>query len=125
MAGPTPLQPILAVDDSAPIREMIATILAPRRHRVVLAADGLEALQRLRDAVEPFVVLLDIVMPRLDGLAVCAEVERDSALRAAGHRIILMSSSVRLSAPDLPLTFGQLPKPFSRQQLVAAIQAVR
>jgi two-component system phosphate regulon response regulator PhoB len=104
---------------------MIATILAPRGHRVVPAADGLEALQRLRDAVEPFVVLLDLVMPRMDGISVCAEVERDAQLRAAGHRIILMSSSARLLALELPHTIGQLPKPFSRQQLVEAVQAAR
>jgi CheY-like chemotaxis protein len=119
------LEPILAVDDSAPIREMIATILRARGHRVVTAADGREALERLGDAVEPFVVLLDIVMPRLDGLALCAEIERDPRIRDAGHRVILMSSTLRLSAPDIPPTAGQLAKPFSRQQLIEAIDTVR
>src|SRR5579871_1994906 len=119
------LGPILAVDDSAPIREMIAAILSARGHRVVTAADGREALERLRDAVEPYIVLLDIVMPRLDGLALCAEIERDPQMREAGHRIILMSSTLRLSAPDIPATAGQLVKPFSRQQLIEAIDAVR
>jgi CheY-like chemotaxis protein len=119
------LEPILAVDDSAPIREMIAAILSARGHRVVPAADGREALARLGDAVEPFVVLLDIVMPRLDGLALCAEIERDPRLREAGHRVILMSSTLRLSAPDIPVTAGQLAKPFSRQQLIEAIDTVR
>ncbi len=115
--------PILAVDDSAPIREMIVAVLAPRGHRVVTAADGQEALDLLREAVEPFTVLLDIVMPRMDGLTVCAEVAADEHIRAVGHRIILMSSTVRLSAPGMPLTAGQLPKPFTRQQLVEAVEA--
>jgi CheY-like chemotaxis protein len=119
------LEPILAVDDSAPIREMIAAVLAPRGHRVATAADGREALRRLRAAVQPYIVLLDVVMPLLDGIALCHEIERDEALRRAGHRIILMSSTVRLSAPDIPRTSGQLVKPFSRQQLVAAVDAVR
>ena len=119
------LEPILAVDDSAPIREMIAAILSARGHRVVSAADGREALERLGSAVEPFVVLLDVVMPRLDGLALCAEIERDPRIRDAGHRVILMSSTLRLSAPDIPATAGQLAKPFSRQQLIEAIDIVR
>jgi CheY-like chemotaxis protein len=119
------LEPILAVDDSAPIRDMIAAILSARGHRVVTAADGREALERLRDAVEPFVVLLDIVMPRLDGLGLCAEIERDPHVREAGHRIVLMSSALRLTAHDIPSTAGQLAKPFSRQQLIEAIDTVR
>lgn len=116
--------PILAVDDSAPIREMVVAILAPRGHRVATAADGREALQRLRMAAEPLIVLLDIVMPLLDGLGVCAEIARDPQLRAAGHKLILMSSTERLTGPDIPVTAGQLVKPFTRQQLIAAVEAV-
>jgi len=119
------LEPILVVDDSAPIREMISGILASRGHRVVTAANGREALVRLRTAAEPYVVLLDIVMPLLDGLGVCREIETDVPLRAAGHKVILMSSTVRLSAPDIPVTAGQLVKPFTRQELVSAVEATR
>lgn len=118
-------EPVLAVDDSPPIREMIVTILAARGHRVTTAADGREALRRLRAAVEPQVVLLDIVMPLLDGIGLCHEIERDGHVRAAGHKIILMSSTVRLSGPDIPVTAGVLAKPFTRQQLIAAVEAVR
>jgi CheY-like chemotaxis protein len=104
---------------------MVATVLTPRGHRVTTAADGREALARLREALEPQVVLLDIVMPLLDGLGVCQEVTGDPQLRAMGHKIILMSTTVRLSAPDIPVTAGQLVKPFTRQQLVAAIEAAQ
>ncbi len=118
-------EPILAVDDSAPIREMISTVLTPRGYRVSTASDGREALQRLKAAVEPYVVLLDIVMPLLDGVGLCHEIEQDDELRRADHKIILMSSTMRLSAPDIPVTAGQLVKPFTRQQLIEAIEAVR
>ena len=118
------LAPILAVDDSAPIREMIVTVLAPRGHRVATAANGREALQRLSMAVEPHIVLLDVVMPVLDGVGVCQEIEQDERLRAAGHRIILMSTSPRLANADIPAAAGQLVKPFSRQQLIAAVNSV-
>ena len=123
--GAMAMGPVLAVDDSAPIREMIAAVLAPRGYRVTTAANGREALQRLRDASEPYVVLLDIVMPLLDGIGVCEQIEHDPELRDAGHRIILMSSTVRLSALGIPATAGQLVKPFTRQQLVGALEATR
>ena len=119
------LAPILAVDDSAPIREMIVAVLAPRGHRVATAANGREALDRLNAAVEPYIVLLDLVMPILDGIRVCQEIERDERLRSAGHRVVLMSNTLRLAGPDVPVTTGQLVKPFSRQQLIAAVHAAR
>lgn len=119
------LEPILAVDDSAPIREMIIAVLAPRGYRVATAANGKEALLRLRTAAEPYVVLLDIVMPLLDGLGVCEQIALDPQLSTAGHKIILMSSTVRLSAPGIPTTAGQLIKPFTRQQLISAVDGVR
>jgi CheY-like chemotaxis protein len=104
---------------------MIVSVLKPHGHHVIAAANGQEALLRLRNVGEPYVVLLDIVMPVLDGIAVCHELEGDPALRDAGHKVILMSSTVRLSAPDIPRTAGQLIKPFSRQQLLDAIAATR
>ena len=116
--------PILAVDDSAPIREMIVSVLSGRGYRVTTAADGREALQRLRTATEPHVVLLDIVMPLMDGITVVREIERDSNLQAVGHRFVLMSSTVRMSQPDVPSTAGQLAKPFTRQQLTEMVEAM-
>ena len=118
-----PPAPILAVDDSAPIREMMVAVLAARGHRVITAADGGQALERLRVAVEPFVILLDVIMPVLDGIAVCQQIAQDEALRRAGHRIILMSSPARFASLDVPPTAGRLVKPFSRQQLIEAVEA--
>jgi OmpR family response regulator RpaB len=117
--------PVLAVDDSAPIREMIVSVLGLRGYRVVTATNGQEALERLRAASEPYVVLLDVVMPLVDGIGVCQEIERDPQLQCAGHKIILMSSTVRLTGPDIPATQGQLVKPFTRQDLLMTIEAVR
>lgn len=116
--------PILAVDDSAPIREMIVSVLTGKGYRVITAADGQEALQRLRVATEPYVVLLDIVMPLMDGIAVVQEIESDDMLKGVGHRFVLMSSTVRMSQPDVPRTAGQLAKPFTRQQLMEMVEAI-
>lgn len=117
--------PILAVDDSAPIREMIVSVLSAKGYQVATAADGREALQRLRAATQPHIVLLDIVMPLMDGIAVVHEIERDADLQAAGHRLVLMSSTVRMSQPDIPATAGQLAKPFTRQQLTEMVEALQ
>lgn len=113
---------ILVVDDSAPIREMVVTVLAPRGFHVLTARDGSDALEKLRTLEEPFIVLLDVVMPGLDGPAVVREINTDATLRGAGHQIILMSSPIRLTARDIPATAGQLPKPFTRQQLIEMIE---
>jgi CheY-like chemotaxis protein len=118
-------EPILAVDDSAPIREMIVSVLKPHGHHVITATNGQEALLRLEAVHEPYIILLDIVMPVLDGIAVVHELAQNPALREVGHKVILMSSTVRLSALDIPITAGQLVKPFSRQQLLDAIAATR
>jgi CheY-like chemotaxis protein len=121
---PTAQSLILAVDDSPSIREMIVSVLAAKGYRVLTAADGREALTRLRVAAEPCIVLLDIVMPLMDGIAVVREIERDAALTAVGHRLVLMSSSVRMSQPDVPSNAGQLVKPFTRQQLTDMVEVV-
>ncbi|HEX9036279.1 MAG TPA: response regulator [Ktedonobacterales bacterium] len=113
--------PVLAVDDSGSIREMIATVLAGHGYRVVTAANGKEALMRLHAAAEPYIVLLDVVMPLLDGLAVLREINSDAHLSAMPHQIILMSSTVRMSQPDIPATTGQLAKPFTRQRLLEVV----
>jgi CheY-like chemotaxis protein len=58
---------VLVVDDDRPFRETLATTLEAHGFCVMQAADGVEALQRLRAARRPTVVLLDLIMPRLDG----------------------------------------------------------
>lgn len=116
-------RPILVVDDTAPFRDMIATTLGPRGFRVSTAVNGQEGLSRLQAAAEPYLVLLDIVMPVLDGLGLCAAIRADRDVSEFGHRIILMSSADRLAAPDIPPTHGKLVKPFTRQQLITAVSA--
>lgn len=117
-------EPILVVDDTATFRDMVVAILSPRGYRVATATNGREAIEWLASAVEPHTVLLDIVMPVLDGIAMLGELHADPALRAAGHRVILMSTSARLAAPDVPAAEGRLPKPFTPRQLVAAVEVV-
>jgi len=82
VASPVSARNILIVDDEPEIREMLAEILVAEGHRVVAAASGREALERMR--VEHFdVVLTDVRMPDLDGRALYEEIERRWPERAA------------------------------------------
>jgi DNA-binding response OmpR family regulator len=74
---------VLIADDDADSREILKTYLAAKGHQIVLAADGAEALKRFTDE-RPDLVLLDIMMPKLDGWEVL------HYIRAAGRTPVLM-----------------------------------
>jgi CheY-like chemotaxis protein len=102
---------------------MIYTVLTDKGYRVETASDGKSALVHLRAASEPYIVLLDVVMPLLDGIEVVREIEADPHLASGRHQIILMSSTVRMSQPDIPASVVQLAKPFTRQRLMEIVAA--
>ncbi len=72
---------ILVVDDDEEIRQVLRLVLEKSGHRVRLASDGEEALQAMLQEL-PALVLLDIMMPRLDGLEVIRQMRADPDLRA-------------------------------------------
>jgi CheY-like chemotaxis protein len=86
------------------------------------AANGREALDRLNAALEPHVVLLDLVMPVLDGVGMLRAVQADPAMAAAGHQVIIMSSTPKHVAAGIPPVYPWLAKPFTAAQLVAAVE---
>jgi CheY-like chemotaxis protein len=71
---------ILVVDDDADIREVLSEVLIESGHEVVTASNGLEALQILRDGWLPCMVLLDLMMPVMDGYLFLEQAKRDPAL---------------------------------------------
>lgn len=77
---------ILAVDDAPENLEILRTRLQAHGYEVITAANGEEGLARARDS-EPDLVLLDIMMPKLDGISVLEiKGRRRAALRAGGAR---------------------------------------
>src|SRR5262252_9174832 len=75
MMGTTrPTRPILLVADDSDVREAMASLFELDGYRVVTASDGEEALERLQRGLEPCLILLDLMMPRKDGLQFRAEV---------------------------------------------------
>lgn len=112
---------ILVVDDEAHIRDVVQYTLEKAGHQVIAAVDGAQALQRIADGGVDL-VLLDVLMPELDGLAVCRRV------RAQGNLpIIFLSSRGEELDRVLGLELGgddYLAKPFSPRELAARVAAL-
>jgi DNA-binding response OmpR family regulator len=119
-----PDRPILVVDDDAKIVRLVRTYLERDGYRVVTAADGPAAL----DAIErhrPALVVLDLMLPELDGRAVIRAVRRDD--EAAATPILVLSARGTTIDRIAGLEDGAddyLPKPFSPAELVVRVKAI-
>jgi DNA-binding response OmpR family regulator len=91
-------QVVLVADDEEDIRSLIAGHLRRAGHQVLEAADGEQALQAVRAEQPPSLVLLDIRMPRLDGLGVLRALRDDEATR--NLPVVMMTTSRGMSASD-------------------------
>ncbi|HMA35356.1 MAG TPA: response regulator transcription factor [Chloroflexia bacterium] len=112
---------ILVADDEAALRDFISRNLRARGFTVLEASNGLEALA-LWEAEAPHLLILDIMMPRLDGLEVCRRVRA----RATVPIIVLTALDAeadKLAAFDLGAD-DYLSKPFSVDELLARVRAV-
>jgi CheY-like chemotaxis protein len=117
---------ILVVDDNQINRRLLQRALETEGYEVTTAEDGRQALDRLRDTSVPSfdVVLLDILMPELDGYATLAAIKGDDALR---HLPVIMISAVdELESVIRCIETGAtdyLPKPFNPSVLRARLNA--
>src|SRR5688500_10739911 len=85
---------VLVVDDDEDIRETVADVLRDAGYTVRVAADGSEALVEMRDCA-PCVVLLDLMMPRIDGWQVVEEMRRDPELAEIPVCIVSLTAIAR------------------------------
>ena len=121
---PIPDRPILVVDDDAKIVRLVRTYLERDGFSVVTAADGPAAL----DAIErhrPALVVLDLMLPELDGRAVIRAVRRDD--EAAATPILIVSARGSTVDRIAGLEDGAddyLPKPFSPAELVLRVKSI-
>ncbi len=114
-------QTILVADDDPNLREVVRYTLAQAGFDVVEAKDGREALEKIR-ARPPALLVLDIMMPELDGLEVCRAVRKDHPFP-----IVFLSSRDDELDRVLALELGGddfVPKPFSPRELLARVKAV-
>ncbi|CAM5458598.1 Response regulator OS=Streptomyces alboniger OX=132473 GN=CP975_24425 PE=4 SV=1 [Streptomyces alboniger] len=112
---------VLVVDDNKVIRQLIRVNLELEGFEVVTAADGAECLDVVRD-VQPDLVTLDVVMPRLDGLRTAALLRADARTR---HLPIVVISACTQYEVENGLDVGVdafLAKPFEPNELVRVVR---
>ena len=122
--SPLPERPILVVDDDAKIVRLVRTYLERDGFMVVTAADGPGALAAIEEH-EPALVVLDLMLPELDGRAVIRAVRRDE--EAGRTPIIVLSARGTTIDRIAGLEDGAddyLPKPFSPAELVVRVKAI-
>ncbi len=115
---------ILVVDDEPEIAELERYHLARAGHRVVTAANGWEALAEIRRE-RPDLVLLDLMLPDLDGFGVCEILRRDPA--TATLPVVIVSAWSSGDSRNLGLELGALDyvtKPFSPPGLVTRVNRI-
>src|SRR5438552_12195192 len=116
------MERILIIEDELPMRTALADVLQAEGYRVLSAADGESGLQRALDE-KPDLILLDIMMPRLDGYAVCAELRR----LANPVPVLMLTAKGQVEDRVHGLDVGAddyLVKPFSMEELLARVRAL-
>jgi DNA-binding response OmpR family regulator len=113
---------ILIVEDEAPMRTALADLLAAEGYRALTASDGGSGLERAL-AEKPDLILLDVMMPKLDGFALCAE------LRRLGNAVpvLMLTAKGQIEDRVTGLDAGAddyLVKPFSTDELLARVRAL-
>ncbi len=114
---------ILVVDDERAVRESLRRALELESYEVELAADGEAALDRLAAASPPDALILDVLMPGIDGLELCRR------LRAQGSAmpVLMLTARAEIDSRVAGLDAGAddyLPKPFALAELLARLRAL-
>ena len=114
-------QKILIVDDDTNISELVSLYLTKEHFETLCAEDGYEALERFAD-FQPDLILLDLMLPGLDGYEICKEIRKTSNVP-----IIMVSAKGEVFDKVLGLELGAddyIIKPFDPKELVARVKAI-
>jgi DNA-binding response OmpR family regulator len=116
------MERILIIEDELPMRTALQDVLVGEDYRVLTAPDGEAGLRRAL-AEKPDLILLDIMMPKLDGFALCAELRRHSN----SVPILMLTAKGQVEDRVTGLDAGAddyLVKPFSTEELLARVRAL-
>ncbi|MDO8636466.1 MAG: response regulator [Dehalococcoidia bacterium] len=119
------IKTILLADDEEPVRALVAaTIRDDSRYKILEAKDGMEALEIARKE-KPDIILLDIMMPKMDGFEVCRQLKADP--RTSGIFIIMLTALAQNTdkgkAKEVGAN-GYFAKPFSPTALIKKLEEV-
>ena len=125
-SGEAKAKTVLVVEDDREVRECLADALESDGYRVFAAADGVEALAWLSDAHRsgaalPDVILLDLLVPRMDGLQFRALLRDDPTFDAIP--VVALSGTSSVPPSQAPTFAGMLRKPVSLESLLATVRA--
>lgn len=112
---------ILVVDDEEPIVDLVANYLTAEGYVVQRAYDGLSALTLARN-IRPDLIVLDVMLPGIDGLEVCRRLQQESSIY-----ILMLTARAEEVDKLIGLSIGAddyLTKPFSPRELVARVKAI-
>ena len=116
-----PAKSILIVEDDLATRDALSMILQDEGYTVATAGNGQEAIDRLRQAAPPNLILLDLMMPVMDGWQFRTALARDPALAAIPVVILSADGSVQQKAATLGAA-GYLQKPVDITTLLDTVQ---
>jgi len=116
-----PSKSVLIVDDDVDIRETISLVLEDEGYAVASAANGEEALRYLRSHPSPSLILLDLMMPIMDGVEFRAEQQRDASLSSIPVIVITASGNARDRARSMQVE-GMIQKPIALDALLETIE---
>ncbi len=115
---------VLVVDDDPDIRETLVEVLQESGFEAVGASDGVEALQQLRDPEDRWcVVLLDLMMPNMDGRAFRAEQLRDPQLSPIPVVVVSATADLESTSEELQVA-AHVTKPVALTDLVQLVSRV-
>ena len=113
---------ILVVDDESRMRKLVKDFLGREGYQVIEAGDGMEAMEEFYDEKDIALIILDVMMPKMDGWEVCREVRKNS-------KVPIIMLTARGDERDELLGFDlgvdeYISKPFSPKILVARVEAI-
>lgn len=115
---------ILAVDDSASMRQMVSFTLKSAGHEVIEAVDGIDALEKAKSS-NPDLVLADVNMPNMDGITLIRELRKLPKYKFIPMLMLTTESGNDKKAEGKSAgATGWLVKPFDPEKLLATIQKV-
>ena len=117
---PTPRRDVLIVDDDPDIRDAVGECLRYEGYGVHSAADGRDALERLEFGLKPDVILLDLMMPVLNGFDVLQALQARPDWKAIP--VVVVSANRGYQAEDLAGAVSILRKPVNVDRLIQAVE---